>query len=108
MAGNHFRPCLTGAAMLVSLAVVSPENLRARPSGPSESRGDWSTALRQAAPYLGIGTTLAATALLGLGVGYWLDQRLKASPWFLLVGGVLGLLGAFYQFFKTVAGLSRK
>jgi F0F1-type ATP synthase assembly protein I len=50
---------------------------------------------------------LAATVLLGLGVGYWLDRRLKTEPWFLFVGGVLGMALALYQFWKTVAGLRK-
>jgi F0F1-type ATP synthase assembly protein I len=45
--------------------------------------------------------------LLGLGVGYWLDQRLGTSPWLLLLGALLGIGAALYQFFKTVAGLGK-
>jgi len=69
--------------------------------------GAWGTAVRDVAPYVGIGTTLALTVLLGLGVGYWLDQRLGTGPWLLLVGGFLGMALAFYQFFRTVAGLRK-
>jgi len=50
---------------------------------------------------------LAVTILLGLGGGYWLDSRFGTRPWFFLLGGVLGLGLALYQFFKTVAGLKR-
>lgn len=71
------------------------------------SPDNWGRALRDAGPYIGIGATLAATVLLGLGVGYWLDQRLETSPWLLLLGGLLGIGAALYQFFKTVAGLSK-
>ena len=45
--------------------------------------------------------------LLGLGVGYWLDRRLKTEPWLLFAGGVAGIGVAFYQFFRTVAGLRK-
>jgi len=69
--------------------------------------GDWTRALRDVAPYLGIGTTLAVTVLAGLGGGYWLDARFGTSPLFLLAGGMLGLGGALYHFFKTVASLKR-
>jgi F0F1-type ATP synthase assembly protein I len=64
--------------------------------------------VREAAPYLGLGTTLAVTVLAGLGGGYWLDGRLGTRPVFLLLGGVLGLAAALYHFFKTVAGLNRR
>ena len=48
---------------------------------------------------------MAVTVLLGVGGGYWLDSRFGTEPWFLMLGGVLGLGLALYQFFKTVAGL---
>jgi len=46
--------------------------------------------------------------LAGLGGGYWLDGRLGTRPVFVLLGGVLGLGVALYQFFKTVAGLNKR
>jgi ATP synthase protein I len=72
-------------------------------SGGPTGRGDWTRALREAAPYLGIGTSFAAAVLLGLGLGHWLDRRLGTAPWLLLVGATLGLCAGFYQFYKTVA-----
>lgn len=65
------------------------------------SRG-LSRALRDAAPYLGLGTTLAASVLLGLGAGYWLDSKLGTRPVFFLVGAVLGLLAAGLYFYRTL------
>jgi ATP synthase protein I len=65
--------------------------------------GDWTRALRETAPYLSLGTTLAATVLLGVGVGHWIDRRWGTQPVFLLVGGTLGVVTALYQFFKTVS-----
>lgn len=64
--------------------------------------------LRDAAPLLGLGTTLAVTVLAGLGGGYWLDGRLGTRPWFLLLGGMLGVGAALYHFLKTVAGLQKR
>lgn len=59
--------------------------------------------MREAAPLLGLGTTLAVTVLAGLGGGHWLDGRLGTSPVFLLLGGTLGVGAALYHFFKAVA-----
>ena len=73
----------------------------------SRASGDWAQVVRDLAPYLGIGTSLAVTVLLGLGVGYGLDARFGTQPLFLLLGGVIGLGLALYQFFKTVAGPKR-
>jgi len=73
---------------------------------PEEKRpaGDWTRALREAAPYLGLGTTLAASVLAGLGAGYWLDQRLGTAPLLFIVGGVFGIAAAGVQFVKTTSG----
>ncbi len=75
-----------------------------QPPLQKRSSGDWARPLREAAPYLGIGTSLAVTVLAGIGAGYWVDGRLGTRPLFFFVGAVLGLLGAFVQFYKTVAG----
>jgi ATP synthase protein I len=64
--------------------------------------------LREAAPFVGLGTTLAATVLAGLGGGYWLDGRLGTRPVFLLLGGVFGVGAALYHFFKAVAGQDKR
>lgn len=86
---------------------MSPDNRVARPGERPGRQGEWGTALRDVAPLIGIGTTLAVTVLLGLGVGYWVDRRLGTEPWLLLVGGLLGMALAFYQFYRTVAGLRK-
>ena len=65
---------------------------------------DWRRAVREAAPYMALGTTLAVDVGLGVGVGYWLDRRFGTSPLFLLLGGVLGMGLAGLFLYKTVAG----
>jgi ATP synthase protein I len=74
----------------------------ATPTGDKKQR-DFSRALREAAPYLGIGASFAGSVLLGLGGGYWLDQKLGTSPWLLLGGSMFGLGAGFYHFYKTVS-----
>lgn len=73
----------------------------------SQVSGDWTRVVRDLAPYLGIGTSLAVTVLLGILGGYGLDVRFGTGPMFLLLGGVIGVGLALYQFFKTVAGPKR-
>lgn len=67
-----------------------------------QGRG-WERALRDAAPYLGMGTSLAVTVLLGLWIGHWLDKKFGTEPLFFLVGAGLGLVAAGLQFYRTVA-----
>jgi F0F1-type ATP synthase assembly protein I len=60
--------------------------------------------MREAAPYLGLGSSLAALVLVGLGAGYWLDGKLGTRPWLLLLGGVLGIAMALLELYRTVSG----
>lgn len=73
-----------------------------RPDGKSDGSSGWTRSLREAGPYLGLGTTLAGAVLLGVGGGYWLDSRLGTRPVFFLVGAVLGLVAAGLQFYRMV------
>jgi F0F1-type ATP synthase assembly protein I len=86
---------------------VSADSRDSGPRGPFRRSDAWGKALRESAPYIGIGWTLAVTVLLGVGVGYWLDQRLGTDPWLVLAGALLGMIVAFYHFFKTVARLGK-
>jgi len=73
--------------------------------GGARGRG---RALREAGPYIGLGTTLAVTVLAGVGAGYWLDSRLGTSPWLLLVGGTLGMGAALVYFLGMASKLSKR
>jgi F0F1-type ATP synthase assembly protein I len=76
------------------------------PESQSDGRGGaggFARALREAGPYLSIGTALAATVLLGVGAGYGLDRWWGTQPVFFLIGGTLGVLAALFQFFRTVS-----
>jgi ATP synthase protein I len=73
---------------------------------PDKNKGDasdWVRALREAAPYLGVGSSLAATVLAGSGLGYWADRRLGTEPWLLLLGGGLGIGVGLWHFYRTVS-----
>jgi F0F1-type ATP synthase assembly protein I len=75
---------------------VSPDNKK------EGDASDWVRVVREATPYLGIGTSLAVSVLLGIGAGHWADRRLGTSPWLLLAGGALGTLTGFWQAYRTV------
>jgi F0F1-type ATP synthase assembly protein I len=63
--------------------------------------------VREAAPYLGLGTALAMTVLACLGAGYWIDGRLGTKPVFFLLGAAFGLFAGFYNFYRQVTGRRR-
>lgn len=60
---------------------------------PSGMLSDWSSALRDVAPFLDLGWRIAATVALPPLLGYALDAWLGTLPWGVLVGAALGLLG---------------
>jgi F0F1-type ATP synthase assembly protein I len=80
------------------------------PEGSHSEGGDargWGRAIREAAPLLGLGTTLAVTVLAGVGAGYWLDERFSTRPVLLLLGGTLGVGAGLYHFVKSVLSALR-
>jgi len=63
-------------------------------SGPGRSSGPERSGLAGAAEFLTLGLTVAV-ALVGLAaLGYLVDRWLGTSPWFTLVGLVLGIAAA--------------
>ena len=82
------------------------------PEGNTPGRGDergegWQRSLRDSAPYLGIGSSLAFTVLLCLWLGHWLDEKLGTEPRYFLVGAVVGVTAAalhFWRMYKTMVG----
>jgi hypothetical protein len=63
-------------------------------------------ALRDVAPYLDLGWRLAGTAAFPPLLGFGLDLWLHTTPWMLLGGSVLGLVGAVFQLKRLQEGLS--
>jgi F0F1-type ATP synthase assembly protein I len=68
--------------------------------------GGWQSSLRDSAPYLGIGSSLAFTVLLCLWVGHWLDKKFGTEPRYFLVGAVVGVVAAFLHFWKMYRAMS--
>jgi F0F1-type ATP synthase assembly protein I len=60
------------------------------------------SALRQLAALGGAGLQFAVTIALSTTVGWWLDGQLGWSPWMLMLGALLGAVGAFYQLCRAL------
>jgi len=69
---------------------------QARSSAVGEESA-WSRALRDVAPYLDLGWRLAGTTAFPPLLGFGFDLWLETTPWLLLGGCVMGLLGAVLQ-----------
>jgi F0F1-type ATP synthase assembly protein I len=86
------------------------------PSEPDHGKSDdgekdrhsYFESLREYSPYLTLGFQLAASVVFFFLIGFWADKRLDASPWFKLLGLLLGTVGGFVKFFRTIAALDRK
>ncbi len=60
-------------------------------------------AYRKAAPYMAASTSLVIAVGFFTGVGIWLDRKLgNRVPWFTMLGAILGMIGGFVSFFRTV------
>jgi F0F1-type ATP synthase assembly protein I len=85
-----------------------PEKPGDSPEEGGSAGGGWQKVLREAAPYLGIGTSLAVTVSLCVWAGHWLDRKLGTEPLFLLAGAVFGMGAAGYHFYRTVQTMGSK
>jgi F0F1-type ATP synthase assembly protein I len=89
--------------------VAGPSDRERRSRDENEQRlSSLAEGYQKAAPYIGASTSLVA-AVGGFALaGYWADGKLgHTTPWLLIVGAVLGMIGGFVSFFKTVLGTTR-
>jgi F0F1-type ATP synthase assembly protein I len=61
---------------------------------------------REYGPYLTLGFQLAAAVVLFFLIGHWIDNRYGIEPVGKLVGVLIGSIGGFVKFFKSVASLT--
>jgi F0F1-type ATP synthase assembly protein I len=52
--------------------------------------------------YAGLGLQLAATVLLGVFAGEWLDRRLGTTAVFTILGAFLGLGGTLWSLIRSL------
>jgi len=67
-----------------------------------------SEGLREAAPYLGLGTQLAMTVALLAFIGIFLDDKFNTKPIFILVCTFFGAFAGLYNFIKSISRLNEK
>ncbi len=77
------------------------QRLKQKQSNPAKS-------YRDAGPYLGLGTQLAATMVLMFFFGRWLDEYFETEPWFTISFALFGGFAGVYNFIKTVLLLNKK
>lgn len=89
---------------------LAPPSDAYRPATPTagsvtDAYGD---GMRAAGPYLGLGLQIAAAMLFFVGLGYLADRMLGTTPWGLLVGAVLGMVGIVALVVRVANEASRR
>jgi ATP synthase protein I len=57
---------------------------------------------------MGVGLQFAASILLFLFLGMWLDKRLGTAPWLLIAGVFLGGTAGFYSIYRRLVVMPRE
>jgi len=69
---------------------AGPPGGREASSGPSASE------------FAGVGLQFAASIVIGLFAGQWLDRKLGTAPWLLIIGVFLGAGAAFHSMYRKL------
>lgn len=56
--------------------------------------------LTQYSEYLGLGIQIAASMIMPLLLGVWLDRKFELTPWLTIAGAVFGIVSIFAIIFK--------
>ncbi len=65
-------------------------------------------AIREVAPYSGLGLQLAVTVVIFWFIGKVIDEHYGTTPLWMIVGATLGIIVGMYNFIKSVLELSKK
>lgn len=63
---------------------------------------------RSWAKHAGVGIEFAAAVAGFALVGYWIDRHYKSSPWGVLIGAALGLIGGTYNLVRQAMAAFRE
>jgi len=69
---------------------------------------DLNQTFKEVGPYLGIGVQLAATIILMVILGQWLDQKFEKNYLFTIIFAVLGVASGMYNLIRTLSFLEKR
>jgi F0F1-type ATP synthase assembly protein I len=59
-------------------------------------------------PYLTMGMQLAIAVVAFFFLGRWLDSVFDTAPWLMVIGLLIGTVGGFMSFFRSVVAMGKK
>lgn len=65
-------------------------------------------AIKEVAPYSGLGLQLAVTVVIFWFIGRLIDEHYGTSPLWMVIGAMLGIIVGMYNFIKAVIELGKK
>ncbi len=71
-------------------------------------KNDLTKTYRDIGPYLGLGTQLAATMVLMVFLGMWLDKKFDLTPILTICFAFFGGFAGIYNFIRAVLNLNEK
>ncbi|MEO0558404.1 MAG: AtpZ/AtpI family protein [Bacteroidota bacterium] len=69
------------------------DRYRSRDTSSRSLRDSYGDGMRAAGPYLGLGAQIGGSMILFVGAGLMLDRWLGSTPWGVIVGAALGMVG---------------
>jgi ATP synthase protein I len=57
--------------------------------------------------YLTVGLQFAFAVLIGLGIGYWLDRKLKTFPWMTIIWLIMGLIAGLRNLYREMRKIAK-
>ncbi|MCS7053577.1 MAG: AtpZ/AtpI family protein [Ignavibacterium sp.] len=72
------------------------------------SFSDLARTFKEVGPYLSIGVQLAATIVLMVFIGHWLDEKYSGNYLFTLIFAVVGILSGLYNLIRSLNYLEKR
>ena len=88
----------------ISQALDSPAMSKAPGGGPSAGPpgGRETSSGPSASEFAGVGLQFAASIVLFLFAGQWVDRKLGTAPWFLIIGVFFGAGAGFHSLYRKL------
>jgi F0F1-type ATP synthase assembly protein I len=74
----------------------------------SDKYGSFNKTFREAAPYMGLGLQLAATIVIMILIGDWIDKKLELKYIFTIIFSILGISAGMYNLIKTINVIEKR